>query len=244
MPWKLYFNPRFWLAMGVCGSKSVDSASDSSESDSEVASRNNSLRRASYPSGSTSPKIQVPEVSLASQACTTASTKLYLVMLQTSAVPADPAKVKLIMTGPKAGRQRMAIAAESAAAHSQVEIVRAAKTPAVLAILGESVAVCAQLQSIPVKRRDTAQKHSCTRAAHAACKMHDRPEAWSVWLHMYASCASILHHHLTISLRADVNSGCMTSSRQSQCMCSHGVAGTHIRAATSWLLFIKASNKT
>ena len=40
------------------------------------------------------------------------------------------------MASPKAGRQRMAIAAEGAAAHSQVEIVKAAKSPAVLELLG------------------------------------------------------------------------------------------------------------
>ena len=40
------------------------------------------------------------------------------------------------MARPKAGRQRMAIAAEGAAAHAQVVIVQAAKSPAVLELLG------------------------------------------------------------------------------------------------------------
>ena len=36
----------------------------------------------------------------------------------------------------------MAIAAEGAAAHSQVEIVKAAKPPAVLALLGMPLSLC------------------------------------------------------------------------------------------------------
>lgn len=54
------------------------------------------------------------------------------------AASANPEQVLLSMAGPKAGRQRMAIAAEGAAAHSQVEIVRAAKPPEVLELLGRS----------------------------------------------------------------------------------------------------------
>lgn len=55
---------------------------------------------------------------------------------------ASPDQVTLDMAGPKAGRQRMAIAAEGGSAHSNVEIVKAAKSPAVLDLLGTVKAVC------------------------------------------------------------------------------------------------------
>lgn len=45
------------------------------------------------------------------------------------------------MAGPKLGRQRMAIAAEGASAQSHVEIVKAAKSPAVLDLLGGSLGI-------------------------------------------------------------------------------------------------------
>ncbi len=43
------------------------------------------------------------------------------------------------MSGPKAGRQRMAIAAEGASANANVEIVKAIKSPAVTDLLGELI---------------------------------------------------------------------------------------------------------
>lgn len=48
-------------------------------------------------------------------------------------------QVKIDMSGPKAGRQRMAIAAEGAFANVNVEIVKATKSPAVIDLLGEVV---------------------------------------------------------------------------------------------------------
>ena len=48
-------------------------------------------------------------------------------------------QVNLEMAAPKLGRQRMAIAAEGASAQSHVEIVKAAKSPAVLDLLGGSL---------------------------------------------------------------------------------------------------------
>lgn len=48
-------------------------------------------------------------------------------------------QVKIDMSGPKAGRQRMAIAAEGASANANVEIVKAIKSPAVTDLLGELI---------------------------------------------------------------------------------------------------------
>ena len=45
------------------------------------------------------------------------------------------------MAAPKVGKQRMAIAAEPAAVASQVNIVKAVKSPAVLELLGNFITV-------------------------------------------------------------------------------------------------------
>lgn len=50
-------------------------------------------------------------------------------------------QVKIDMAGPRLGRQRMAIAAEAASAQAHVEIVKAAKSPAVLDLLGGSLVI-------------------------------------------------------------------------------------------------------
>jgi len=54
---------------------------------------------------------------------------------------ASPEQIHISMAGPKAGRQRMAIAAEGASAHTHVEIVKAAKSPAVLDLLGTTTGI-------------------------------------------------------------------------------------------------------
>ena len=59
-------------------------------------------------------------------------------LLQSRIASSAPEQVLVNMAGPKAGRQRMAIAAEGATAHSQLEIVQAVKSPAVLELLGRS----------------------------------------------------------------------------------------------------------
>ena len=67
------------------------------------------------------------------------------------------------MAGPKAGRQRMAIAAEGAAAHSQVEIVKTAKSPAVLELLGRKIPI--QLVTVML------DPQSCHFAAAGPCSL-------------------------------------------------------------------------
>lgn len=77
-----------------------------------------------------------------------AATEVLTMPIALQQASANPEQVQLNMAGPKAGRQRMAIAAEGAAAQSQVEIVRAAKPPEVLAILGRSASL--KLASVDV----------------------------------------------------------------------------------------------
>ncbi|KAL0050057.1 hypothetical protein WJX82_003639 [Trebouxia sp. C0006] len=93
--------------MGVCGSKSVDSARDSSDSDSEEPSR-----KPSHQHGVTVAKSEPSGHDIATLD-----------------------QIKIDMSGPKAGRQRMAIAAEGAFANANVEIVKATKSPAVIDLL-------------------------------------------------------------------------------------------------------------
>ncbi|KAL0042257.1 hypothetical protein WJX77_007366 [Trebouxia sp. C0004] len=93
--------------MGVCGSKSIDSASDSSDSDPEETSQ-----KPSHRNGVTVAKSELSGRDIASLD-----------------------QVKIDMSGPKAGRQRMAIAAEGASANANVEIIKATKSPAVIDLL-------------------------------------------------------------------------------------------------------------
>lgn len=72
-------------------------------------------------------------------------------------------QIKIGMSGPKAGRQRMAIAAEGAFANANVEIVKATKSPAVIDLLGELIMTGAILHL----------NHASSAKPAMACRLHD-----------------------------------------------------------------------
>ena len=123
---------------------------------------------------------------------------------------ANPEQVMLNMAGPKIGRQRMAIAAEGAAAHSQLEIVRAPKSPEVLDLLGESTSLKADKYRFTTTMMASVRHHLETHAArHPNTVTYGRCRFPTD--EFLASCASaavlqcllllyVLHHHPYMSV--------------------------------------------
>ena len=162
--------------MGVCGSKSVDSASDSSDSDSEEPSR-----KPSHQHGVTVAKSEVCRVHSSQHAAylefhakhcfdttnpfqlaSTKTQRLHCLVQPSGRDVATLDQVKIDMSGPKAGRQRMAIAAEGASANAHVEIVKATKSPAVIDLLGELIMTGAILHL----------DHASSGKPAMACRLH------------------------------------------------------------------------